>query len=118
MGGPGRVRIDYAGNATLPTASPAARRGVSFGATTPTIVTTDNPMLTFSGTTDDIIDAYVIDADDVPHFGEPMNLKFVNGALTMTPTLLPGYNKLCVTLRPGTRGDNLADSCLELAYLP
>jgi len=118
MGGPGRVRFDHATATGSVSATPAARRGVSFAATTQTIVTTDNPMLTFFGTSDDIVDAYVIDADGNPHFGEPMNLKFVNGALTSTVTLLPGYNNFCVTLRPGTRGDSLADTCLELAYLP
>ncbi|HEY5946744.1 MAG TPA: hypothetical protein VIV40_14675, partial [Kofleriaceae bacterium] len=116
MGGPGRVRIDAAG--AVPTANPAAHRGPSFATNTPTIVTSDNIMLTLSGSTDDIIDAYVIDADDVPHFGEPMNLKLVNSAVMLTATMLPGYNRLCVTLRPGTRGDNLADKCIDIAYLP
>lgn len=117
MGAPGRVRVDVAAS-SVPTTSPSAHRGPSFAANTPVIVTTDNPMLTLSGMTDDIVDAYVIDADDVPHFGEPMNVKFVNGALMMTPTMLPGYNRLCVTLRPGTRGDVLADKCIDMAYLP
>jgi hypothetical protein len=119
MGGPGRVRVDQPTAGSLPSATPSARRGVTFAANTPTIVTTDNPMVTLNGTTDDVIDAYVIDADDVPHFGEPMNLKFgPSGTLMMTPTMLAGYNKLCVTLRPGTRGETLADTCIEIAYLP
>jgi len=117
MGGPGRVRVDATSGA-LPGASPAARRGPSYAANTQTVVTTDNPMLTLTGSTDDVVDIYVIDADDNPHFGEPTNQKFVNGALMVTPTLLPGYNRLCMTLRPGTRGDSLADKCIDVAYLP
>jgi hypothetical protein len=119
MGASGRVRVDIPiPNASLPAANPASRRGPSFAMNTPTIVTGETNVLTVFGATDDIVDAYVIDANDLPHFGEPMNLKFVNGALTFAPALLPGYNRLCVTLRPGTRGETLADKCIDIAYLP
>jgi hypothetical protein len=113
-GAPGRTRAD------VPTGSPPAgmRRGPAFAASTPAIVTTDNPMIVMTGTTDDVVDGYLIDMDGVERFGEPMNQVFSNGMLMMTPTLLPGFNTLCFTLRPGTRGKSLADTCIEMAYLP
>jgi hypothetical protein len=116
-GGVGRVRLDAPGS--IPSgSSPQAHRGPSFEAATQTISTMLNPTLTLVGAEDDQLDGYVIDAEGVPHFGEPMDQKIVNGMLTITPTLLPGYNKLCFTNEPGMRGDELADTCIEIAYLP
>lgn len=117
MGAPGRVRVDLA-TGTLPAATPASRRGPAFSATTLTIVNTASPMLTLSGTNNDVVDSFILDADDTPHFDQPMEQTFVNGALVLAPTLLPGYNRFCITLRPGMRGDALADKCIDLAYLP
>jgi len=88
--------------------------------TAPQISTTKNAVLQLSGATGDVVDAYVIDADDMVHFGEPMDMMIANGMLNFQGVLLPGYNKFCVTLEPGTRGhaDQLADKCVEMAYLP
>jgi hypothetical protein len=116
-GGIGRVRLDAPGS--IPSgSSPQAHRGPSFDAATSTISTTANPTLMLVGAENDQLDGYLLDAEGVPHFGEPMDQKIVNGMLTVTPTLLPGYNKLCFTNEPGMRGDELADTCIEIAYLP
>jgi hypothetical protein len=116
-GGIGRVRLDAPGSIPA-SSSPLPHRGPSFDAATATISTSANPMLTLVGANDDQLDGYVVDAEGVEHFGEPMDQKLVNGMLTVTPTLLPGYNRLCFTNEPGTRGAELADTCIEIAYLP
>jgi hypothetical protein len=116
VGGFGRVRVDTAG--ALPTSNPIARRGAVF-VSPPAVVTSDNPMIDIMGTTNDVFDMYVIDDAGVPHFGEPMNQMIeASGMKTVVPTLLPGYNRLCLTVRPGTRGEALADKCIDVAYLP
>ena len=52
------------------------------------------------------------------HNGEPKDQMFTNGMLNLVPAMLPGYNKLCLTLEPGARRGDLADACIEIAYLP
>lgn len=123
QGGAGRIRVDAPG--ALPTTSPTGvlRRGLSFAAATPQVSTTDNPMITLLGTAGDVFDMYVIDAAGLEHNGEPQNQTIeASGMKTVTVTLLPGYNKLCATLRPGTRNAtdpfSLTDKCVEIAYLP
>jgi hypothetical protein len=117
-GAPGRVRVDVASGA-LPSSAPDLHRGPAF-VNVPAIVT--NKFLTFSltGANGDVVDAYVIPDDGLVHTGEPMNQTFANGAVMFQGVLLPGYNKFCVTLEPGMRqhADQLADKCVELAYLP
>jgi hypothetical protein len=116
-GGFGRVRIDASGG-TLPTTTPGAHRGPMFATATPQIVTDVNPMLTMLGQPMDVLDGYDIDAMDMQHLGEPMGLTFSGGTMQIVPAMLAGYNKLCFTLQPGTRGGDLADTCIEIAYLP
>jgi hypothetical protein len=122
QGGVGRVRVDAPG--TLPTISTTGtlHRGLAFAATTPTTSMVDNPMVTLLGTSNDVFDMYVVDAAGVEHFGEPQNQAIESGMKVVQVTLLAGYNRLCATLRPGTRNKddrfNLADRCIEIAYLP
>lgn len=123
QGGAGRIRVDTPG--ALPATAPTGveRRGLSFAAATMHISTTDNPMVTLLGTAGDTFDMYVVDAAGVEHTGEPQNQMIdSNGMKTVVVTLLPGYNRLCATLRPGTRNTtdpfSLADKCVEIAYLP
>jgi hypothetical protein len=118
-GAPGRVRIDIASGG-LPSATPSAYRGPAF-VNAPTIVTNKKVMLSMSGSSGDIVDAYVLDDDGMVHLGEPMDMTIGNGGMLMFQgVLLYGYNKFCVTLEPGMReqADKLADKCVELAYLP
>jgi hypothetical protein len=123
QGGAGRIRVDTPG--ALPTTAPTGvlHRGLSFAAATMRVSTTDNPMVTLLGTAGDVFDMYVVDSAGVEHFGEPQNQTLdSNGMKTVTVTLLAGYNRLCATLRPGMRNKddrfNLADTCVEIAYLP
>ena len=123
MGGVGRIRVDAPG--TLPTTTPTGvlHRGLAFATATMAIYTVDNPMVTLLGTAGDVFDMYVIDSAGVEHTGEPQNQTIDGtGMKTMQITLLPGYNRLCATIRPGTRDKtdpfSLADKCVEVAYLP
>lgn len=117
-GGPGRVRVDVASGG-LPSANPEAHRGPAF-VNVPTIVTSKGLAFSMSGNDGDVVDAFVIPDDGTVHTGEPMDLSFSNGSLMFSGVLLPGYNKFCVTLEPGTRqhADKLADTCVDVAYLP
>lgn len=117
-GGPGRVRVDVPAGG-LPSATPEAHRGPAF-VNVPTIVTAKGLAVSMTGSNGDIVDAYVIPDDGAVHTGEPMDVPFTNGTLMFTGILLPGYNQLCVTLEPGTRqhADKLADTCVDVAYLP
>jgi hypothetical protein len=118
-GAPGRVRVDTPAG-TLPASDPELHRGPAFTMPPSTIVTDKNITLELSGTSGDVVDAYVLDAAGAVHTGEPMGMMFTSGTLSFQGVLIPGYNKFCVTLEPGTRGqsDQLADKCIELAYLP
>lgn len=123
QGGAGRIRVDAPGS--LPTTAPTGvvHRGLSFAAATMHVSTTDNPMVTLLGTEGDVFDMYVVDAAGLEHTGEPQNQTIdSNGMKSVVVTLLPGYNRLCATLRPGTRNKDdrfsLADKCVEIAYLP
>jgi hypothetical protein len=116
-GGLGRIRIDAPGG-TFPTTTPAAHRGPMFATATMQIVTDVNPTITLLGQPMDVIDGYDLDAMSMAHEGEPKNQMFASGTLQLMPAMLDGYNKLCFTLQPGTRGGDLADTCIEIAYLP
>jgi hypothetical protein len=123
QGGAGRIRVDTPG--TVPTTAPTGvvHRGLAFAAATMRVSTTDNPMVTLLGTAGDVFDMYVVDPAGVEHFGEPKNQTIDgNGMKSLVVTLLPGYNRLCATLRPGVRNKDdrfsLADTCVEIAYLP
>lgn len=117
-GGPGRVRVDVAAG-SLPSSNPEPHRGPAF-VNVPTIVTSKGLAVSMTGSNGDVVDAYVIPDDGMVHTGEPMDLSFASGSLMFTGVLLPGYNKFCVTLEPGTRqhADKLADTCVDVAYLP
>jgi hypothetical protein len=123
QGGAGRIRVDAPG--ALPTTAPTGvvHRGLAFAAGTMRVSTTVNPMVTLIGTSGDVFDMYVVDSAGVEHFGEPQNQTIESsGMKSLTVTLLPGYNRLCATLKPGVRNKddrfNLADTCVEIAYLP
>lgn len=123
QGGAGRIRVDAPG--TLPTTAPTGvlHRGLAFAASTMRVSTTDNPMVTLIGTSGDVFDMYVVDSAGVEHFGEPQNQTIeASGMKSLIVTLLPGYNRLCATLKPGVRNKDdrfsLADTCVEIAYLP
>lgn len=123
QGGAGRIRVDAPGS--LPPTAPTGvvHRGLAFAAATSRVSTTDNPMVTILGAAGDVFDMYVVDTAGLEHNGEPQNQTIdSNGMKTVTVTLLPGYNRLCATLRPGMRASadpfSLADKCVEIAYLP
>jgi hypothetical protein len=112
------VRVDVA-SGSLPSSTPELHRGPAFVGV-PQIVTMKTLSFQMSGSNGDIVDAYVIPDDNMVHTGEPMDVMFNNGSLMLQGVLLPGYNKFCVTLEPGMRqhADKLADTCVEVAYLP
>lgn len=118
-GGAGAVgRIRWDAPTGSPSGMPAPHRGPSFAATTPTTTTEQKPTIMMTGTDGDIFDVYVIADDNMVHTGEPMMQTFAGGTASFMPTLLPGYNKLCVTIRPGMRLTSEADKCMDIAYLP
>ena len=114
----GKIRIDMpSGN--VPTTMPLTHRGPSFDAATMQIVTDVNPNMTVLGQTGDMIaDAYDEDELGHDHNGEPSGAMFANGTINLVPAMRAGYNKLCLTLAPGQRHNDLADTCIEVAYLP
>jgi hypothetical protein len=119
----GRIRVDAPGS--LPATAPTGvmHRGLSFASSTMSMYTVVDPMLTVLGTPGDVFDMYVVDIDGVVHTGEPTNVTVEGtGMVSKQVTLLPGYNRMCATLRPGTRDKDdrfsLADTCIEIAYLP
>jgi hypothetical protein len=86
------------------------------------IYTSASPMVTLLGTPGDLFDMYVVDGAGVAHEGEPKNQTMdPSGMMALQVTLLPGYNRLCATLKPGARSltdrYNLADTCIELTLL-
>jgi hypothetical protein len=131
----GRVRVDACASCTSSSTNsntinttPMAHRGPAFDKATPTIVTDVNPMMSLYGTPTDTIDAYDVDATNHDHEGEPKGKVFSSSTMPFVPAMIDGYNKLCVTLAPGTRHVALtnpsnpfiilADACIEIAYLP
>jgi hypothetical protein len=123
-GGSGRMRVDTAGT-TVPTATPSLllHRGLSFASSTMPIYTTASPMVTLVGTPGDVFDMYVIDGAGAVREGEPKNQTMDgSGSMSLQVTLIAGYNRLCATIRPGVRNTtdrfSLADTCIELTYLP
>jgi hypothetical protein len=116
-GAAGKIRID-APTASVPTTTPPTHRGPMFATATPQIVTDVNPHMSVLGQTGDLVDGYDIDAMAADHEGEPKMQTFTNGTLELVPAMIAGYNKLCLTLQPGARHGDLADTCIEVAYLP
>jgi hypothetical protein len=87
------------------------------------IYTTASPMVTLVGTPGDVFDMYVIDGAGAVREGEPKNQTMDgSGSMSLQVTLIAGYNRLCATIRPGVRNTtdrfSLADTCIELTYLP
>jgi len=117
-GAAGKIRIDMpSGN--VPATMPPTHRGPSFDAATMQIVTDINPNMTVLGQTGDTIaDAYDEDEAGHDHNGEPSGQTFAAGTINLVPAMRAGYNKLCLTLAPGMRHNDLADTCIEVAYLP
>ena len=116
-GGVGRVRLDTP-QATPPTSTPPAHRVLSFASDTTTTTNLLKPMLHVYGQTNDIVDFYAIDGAGADHNGEPMNVTLTASDMMIQPTLLDGYNRLCATFHPGVRHDALAETCIEIVYLP
>jgi len=117
-GGPGatgRTRWDQ------PTGSvPAtAHRGLTFAADTPFAFSTNAPMIAVLGTMNDSFDVYIEDATGTPlSMTEPTGVMLNGGTVMFQPTLVRGYNRLCITATGGTRGGSLADTCIDVAFLP
>jgi hypothetical protein len=122
-GGIGRMRVNAPGNLPAATPSGALHRGLSFASSTMPIYTTPSPSVTLLGAAGDVFDMYVVDGAGVAHEGEPKNVTMDgSGMMALQVTLLAGYNRLCATIRPGTRNltdrYSLTDTCIELTYLP
>ena len=116
-GSPGRIRIDT--NATLPMTSMPPHRGPVFDPTTLTFTTDINQNVTMIGQSGDTVTVYDIDGSGAEHTGEPMNVPFDTfGHATIRLSLLDGYNLICATLDNGMSGNDLADTCFEIIYLP
>ncbi|HEX3479542.1 MAG TPA: hypothetical protein VHT91_31180 [Kofleriaceae bacterium] len=115
-GGPGRVRWDSPMDKPPPSPDIAAHRGPSFKAVM-SVVTTREPAMALVGTPGDELDARVLDDQGVPH-GGPHIAFDRTGTATLTPTLSPGYNRVCVKLSKGSETDAPANACVDIAYLP
>jgi hypothetical protein len=59
----------------------------------------------------------VLDDQGVPHAGPHVAFDR-SGTATLTPTLSPGYNRVCVKLSKGSETDAPANACVDVAYLP
>lgn len=111
-GGAGRIRWDAP--ASAPPAG--AHRGAAFVAA-PLSVTTPNPTITMIGTANDGFTVYVVDHDGAIH--DEQSFAFgANNMVAVTPTLFRGYNRLCVVLDGGERGQPEAEKCVDIAMLP
>jgi hypothetical protein len=115
-GGPGRVRWDSPMDKQPPSPASAAHRGPSFKAVIP-VVAMREPSMALVGTSGDELDARVLDDQGVPHAGPHVAFDRT-GSATLTPTLSPGYNRVCVKLSKGSETDAPANACVDVAYLP
>ena len=117
-GGPGavgRVRADTPSSG-VPT---GAHQNPTFATSNMQIVVAEMPTLTVVGTTQDAFDVYVVDSGGNIRTDEPQNQTIgANGMKTFVPTLNPGYNLVCATIKGGTQGGDLSDICMEVAFLP
>lgn len=117
-GGVGRVRYDAP--SLVGTAPPGARRGVAFDASGGSIplATHDahQPLRVVStiGSTD--FKVFVLSEDGTTTAST--SVTFGSSSAVITPTLVPGYNQVCVT-PPGITPDILeSTNCLDIAYVP
>jgi hypothetical protein len=115
-GGPGRVRWDSPMDKQPPSPDSAAHRGPSFKAVMPVVMMRE-PAMALVGTPGDELDARVLDDQGVPHAGPHVAFDR-SGTATLTPTLSPGYNRVCVKLSKGSETDAPANACVDVAYLP
>jgi hypothetical protein len=116
-GSPGRIRIDT--NAALPMTSMPPHQGPVFDPTTPTSTTDINQNVTMIGQSGDTVTVYDVDGSGSDHTGEAMNVPFDTfGHATIRLSLIDGYNLICATLDDGMSGNDLADTCFEIVYLP
>ncbi len=115
-GGAGRVRWDSPMDTQLAPPESPPHRGPSFKSVTP-VVTMREPAMLVVGTPGDELDARVMDDRGTPHAG-PHIVFDPSGSATFTPTLSPGYNRVCVKLATGSESDPPANACVDVAYLP
>ena len=110
-GSVGRIRWD----SPMTAAPTGAVLGPSFVATTPLVVSTQSfdliggPTYTFDVTITDSVSS----RPDVQ--GTTFDS---NGQASISPHLGKGWNRVCITMRPGTAGTAEADKCIDVAYLP
>lgn len=117
-GGVGRVRYDVP--ALVGTAPAGARRGVAFdpsGGNIP-LATSDahQPLRVISttGTTD--FKVFVLNTEGTTTAST--SVTFGSASAVITPTLVSGYNRVCVT-PPGSTPDIVeSTNCLDIAYVP
>jgi hypothetical protein len=122
-GAAGRIRIDSPVLGSIPSTTPPAHRGVAFASTTPTVVTTNTQMLTLVASNGDSVDGWLIDHDGTYRAGEPIDQTFSSATQDVNAVFIGGYNTLCFTVDPAQRPglpviDPLADSCINVVYLP
>ena len=114
-GSVGRIRFDVA-TGTPPAGDPVPHRGPAF-AGAPVTVTTPNPSIMLTGSSNDGFKVYVIDHDGASHDQDTYAFGS-NGTVTITPTLFRGYNRLCILLDGGARGTPEGEKCIDIAMLP
>jgi hypothetical protein len=115
-GSVGRVRWDAPVDSVLSSPDRPAHRGPAFMAPT-RVVTTAGQAFTLKGTPGDELDVRVTDQGNTPHAGEHASFNSV-GIATITPTLYGGYNQLCVKLAGGAQNEAVANTCIDVAFLP
>jgi hypothetical protein len=118
IGSIGRVRVDAPSIAgTQPAFSPSVRRGVAFATAVP-LVTHDPHVLinVVSAFAADQFQVVVRDAANTTI--QTTSLMFATPTAAITPSLSPGYNRVCVLTPGGNLTNDESTNCLDLVYVP
>ncbi|HEX4420678.1 MAG TPA: hypothetical protein VH165_22340 [Kofleriaceae bacterium] len=118
IGSIGRVRVDAPSIAgTQPGFSSSVRRGVAFATAAP-LVTHDPHVLinVVSAFAADQFQVVVRDAANTTI--QTSSLLFATPTAAITPSLSPGFNRVCVLPPGGTLTNEESTNCLDLVYVP
>ncbi len=118
VGGDGRVRFDAGLKATTVASSPLpGYRGPMLDSTTPLVVRTATPMVTFNGSAGPF--QYNVEDEAGANTKGPFSVTMPSGgSITQaTQALFPGLNKVCVLVLNATT-ENEGKNCITVVFVP
>ncbi|MBC7976201.1 MAG: hypothetical protein H7138_14610, partial [Myxococcales bacterium] len=120
VGGQGRVRYDFPTQMGTPTITAVKRAGVSFdiaAGVNPLVVTEQQPELrVLSEAAGTQFNVAVLTANNTT--SSSTNVTFGSTAAVFRPTLIEGFNRVCVSPPQGNPTLVESTTCIDIAYVP